>query len=591
MRNKDGLQPQEAFDELLKYLHFKQNSEHRSEEVVIERPLSSSGDFSIPDSKALKKIRTQFSSYLKSSGTEIRGIWPEEKMRMSDDTLHAIHSLFQDVRISELAVDIRSAALRLFISSEARRGTGVFLTPDDVVKAVVKIVDPAMGLSVYDPACGSGTFLIETIKHWRKQRVSSKKLPVYGSDINSRMLLLAHLNLDNSPEVQFHSQILDALSEEKSGAAWPRPNSIDVVLANPPFGVYVSQTDATVKKSQIPSEMLFTLNCLKWLKPNGMLGIIVPKSVVSNKSLSDSRRAIDKIGELKAVLNLPPETFSSTGTQTNTTVLFFSKRAKEAPKNGKIKIPVIDVVNVGVDSTGRHRPGSDLEQAANDLKQSITTGKAAGKVRMLIADSANPLDSLTTSAHTSKSDSKIKLGDLVELAQTGRTPARSAYVENGIFTVKVGNLTGQGIDWCPRERNFAAPERVSEKLILEEGDILLTSSAHNPRYIAQKVDIISTIPTWLNGKATFTGEVLRLRANQSKISPFELLALLRMPEVKQSIRELIRGQTAHLRPDDLVNICVDPGKVNKQLVKLLEEEAKLYAQLNVIAWKQNQLLK
>jgi type I restriction enzyme M protein len=591
MRNKDGLQPQEAFDELLKYLHFKQNSELKSEEISIELPLSPDGDFNTSDARAIKKIRTQFSCYLKSSGEGVREIWPEGKIRLSDDTLHSIHSLFQDVRISELPVDIRSAALRLFISSEARRGTGIFLTPDDVVKAIVKVVDPSIGLAVYDPACGSGTFLIETVKHWRLQRASSKKLSVHGSDINSRMLLLAHLNLDNSSEVQFHSQILDALSEEKSGTSWPRPNSFDVVLANPPFGVYVSSKEDSAKKSQTPSEMLFTLNCLKWLKPNGVLGIIVPKSVVSNKSLSAARRAIDKLGELKAVLNLPPETFSSTGTQTNTTVLFFRKRAKAAPKSGKINIPVIDVLNVGVDSTGRHRPGSDLEQAANDLKQSMTTGRATGKVRMFSADSACPLDSLTATAQNTRQGSKIKLGDLVELAQTGRTPARSAYVEDGIFTVKVGNLTGQGIDWCPRERNFAAPERVSDKLLLEDGDILLTSSAHNPRYIAQKVDIVSTIPSWLNGRATFTGEVLRLRANKSKISPFELLGLLRMPSVKMAIRELIRGQTAHLRPDDLVNISVDPTIISKQLVKLLEEEARLYTHLNIIARHQAELLK
>jgi type I restriction enzyme M protein len=322
-----------------------------------------------------------------------------------------------------------------------------------------------------------------------------------------------------------------------------------------------------------------------------MLGIIVPKSVVSNKSLSHARQAIDEIGELKAVFNLPPETFSSTGTQTNTTVLFLKKRAKEAPKTGKINVPVVDVLNVGVDSTGRHRAGSDLEQAAADLKQSIISGKAVGKVRMFSSDSSSPLDSLTKFTQVLKQGNKILLGDLVELAQTGRTPARSAYVENGIFTVKVGNLTGQGIDWCPRERNFAASDRVSEKLLLKEGDILLTSSAHHPKYIAQKVDIISTIPAWLNGEATFTGEVLRLRAKHSKISPFELLALLRMPEVKESIRELIRGQTAHLRPDDLVNISVDVSKINNELVKLLEEEAKLYTNLNVIAWKQAKLLK
>jgi len=592
MRNKDGLQPQEALDELLKYLYFKQTSERLSHEFGIQRSLTSLGDFSQADLKAVRAIRSGFSKYMKKAEAGIKAMWPNGQMLLSDGTLYAVHELFVDVRLSDASADIRSAALRQFISSEIRKGSGVFLTPDEVVKCIVRIIDPSPDASVFDPACGSGTFLIETLTHWKRGNPSWNECrKIYGSDINSRMLLLAQLNLCDQDNVSFENKTLDALATPTGGKdEWPKPNSFDVILANPPFGVYVSTNEGmSTGAGKTPSEMVFTLNCLKWLKPGGMLGIIVPKSVISNKSLSLARRAIDELGELQAILNLPPETFAATGTQTNTTVLFIRKRVKPCAKDETRTIPVLDVDNVGVDSTGRPRTGSELDSAAEDLKASIKSGRARGKVRLVSVSSKEPLDSITSSSPAPTGKNEVRLGDLLELAQTGRTPARAAYVPQGIFTVKVGNLTGQGIDWAPRERNFAAADKVSEKLMLQDGDILLTSSAHNPRYIAQKVDIVYAIPDWLNGEATFTGEVLRLRAKRGAITPFELLALIRQPAVKKTIRELIRGQTAHLRPDDLIGISVNTGLIDKEMVKLLKEEAELYKQLNVVARRQSEI--
>lgn len=591
MRNKEGLQPQEALDELLKYLFFKQSSERVGDEVGVQRSLAASGDFSHVDPKAVRAIRNNFKKYLKKAEGGIRAMWPNAQILLSDETLHAVHELFSGVSLSATSSDIRSAALRLFISAEIRKGSGIFLTPDEVVKCIVKIVDPSPAAVVFDPACGSGTFLIETLKHWKHEKTSWEECrKIYGSDINSRMLLLAQLNLCDLDNVLFENKTLDALETSKADrGAWPKPNSFDIILANPPFGVYVNSTDESSSgSSKTPSEMVFTLNCLKWLKPGGILGIIVPKSVISNKSLSQARRAIDELGELQAILNLPPETFASTGTQTNTSVLFIKKRLKSASSTDEIRsVPILDVDNVGVDSTGRPRAGSELDSAAFDLKSSIKSGLPHGKIRLIEVSARHSLDSISSTGPAPKGKNEVRLGDLLDLAQTGRTPARSAYVPKGVFTVKVGNLTGQGIDWAPRERNFADPEKVSEKLLLEEGDILLTSSAHNPRYIAQKVDIVYSIPPWLNGEATFTGEVLRLRARKGSITAFELLALMRQPDVKKTIRELIRGQTAHLRPDDLVGISVNVSLIDKEMVKLLKQEAELYKQLNIVAHKQS----
>jgi type I restriction enzyme M protein len=179
-------------------------------------------------------------------------------------------------------------------------------------------------------------------------------------------------------------------------------------------------------------------------------------------------------------------------------------------------------------------------------------------------------------------DSDVRLGDLIGLAGTGRTPARAAYTPAGLFTVKVGNLTGQGIDWAPRERNFIAPGKTSEKYLLKAGDILLTSSAHNPKYIAQKVDIVGEIPQFAGSNATFVGEVMRLRPADG-VDPYVLLAILRHPRVRSQLQEIVTGQTGHLRPGDIMDVLVPAASPPVRLIEALKEETRLAEKRN-LAW-------
>lgn len=251
----------------------------------------------------------------------------------------------------------------------------------------------------------------------------------------------------------------------------------------------------------------------------------------------------------------------------------------------------MDVTNVGFDSTGRIRAGSQLAQAGQDLRESMKCGRAVGMARQVDVPRASSLSAIGgVSTRKPVGPSKRRLGDIVELAQTGRTPPRAAYTPEGVFTVKVGNLTGQGIDWAARERNFVAPHAVSKALILEDGDILMTSSAHHPKYIAAKVDIVHSIPAFAGGRATFVGEVLRLRVNEDSMTAFELLGFLRSPATKAAIRDMVRGQTAHLRPKDLLNLPVPDVAIPPELVELLKREAEIARELNLVMAGQRAIL-
>jgi type I restriction enzyme M protein len=339
--------------------------------------------------------------------------------------------------------------------------------------------------------------------------------------------------------------------------------------------------------------MLFVELCLRMLRPGGRLGIVLPRSVLTNDRLSEARKAVDTLGFLTHLVDLPQETFASTGTQTTTVAAFFERhRTGDAARSVAVK--TTRLTNIGFDSTGRHRDGSQLPGLAARLHAGACATAPAVCIhegidaRSTLQGAAKLLSSGSTS-----SESKATLGDFIDSATTGRTPARQAYTETGMFILKVGNLSGRGIDWEARERNFVSDtEAVRRKrnplLTLRRGDVLLTSSAHASRYIAKKVDIVDQIPAELEATGiTYVGELIMVRAKQN-VDPFVLLAVLRHPTVRDRLQRLVRGQTAHLNPSDLLTVpCPfdlrEPPTALRKAASTLRREADLAHELNTIA--------
>lgn len=623
MRNIDGLQPQEAFDELLKCLFLFQEG--------------------IPAARDAKALRAGYRKQAAAAPAAGHNHWVDREIRLSDKALTRIRELFADVDLAALDVDFRSAALRGFLAPELRRGLGIYLTPDIVVQAAVKLVSPPLKAAVCDPACGSGTFLIETVKFWRTKRKSAVHR-VIGLDKSARMLRIAELNLSHHADVEFVGVCQDALTPVARWAGRLRPNSIDVVFTNPPFGVVVeseaegstsslvfeAMAGAGKPRPRVPSELLFIEQCLRLLRPGGTLAIVVPRSVVSNSTFARVRRQIGELGYAYAALMLPPETFAVAGAQTTTCVLFMRKYKDREDPRSPVRVAVATSRNVGYDSTGRDTPDPDTLAVSEALASAVKSGRPAGATTFTDltakSESLEALSNLRLSSHSSSRSAmppdltrlrqgcggpperyarRRKVGpaaalrDICANIATGRTPARSDYADDGLFVVKVGNLTGSGIDWTPRDRNFVpqkgAAKRAAAGLLLEKGDILLTSSAHAQRYIAKKVDVVDLVPAEVGGVASFVGEVLRIRVAPDALDPLALLAYLRMDGTVAELQQMVRGQTAHLMPGDVGTLALpqwlfEPNERLKALTDLIAEELRTFQALQVVQRKQRLLL-
>ena len=612
MRNIDGLQPQEAFDELLKYISLKETLEKHGLNPSSPFTLMGSDGLSSVQAKQAAKLRKIFSDHLPEMGQGAADLWKDARFRLSDKCLIGLHDLFQPLQFSSIPFDLRSAALREFLAAHTRKALGIFLTPDEVARMMVDFVSPRPGDKVCDPACGTATFLIEVLKHWQRQRgaaydANKAHFSVFGIDKNPRMLLLAELNLHQTRRCVFRSRLADSLAKGTI-----KEGTCDAIFTNPPFGMNIddkgldlsayesARMPASAGARKVPSEVLFLELCLRSLVPGGALAIVVPRSVVTNGSLGGARRLFDQYGYVQAIVCLPAETFQATGTQTTTVVLFARRYGEKEDRKTSVRICVSNVSNVGYDSTGRRRDGSQLGDLAKHLAESISSQTDVATCSLTVplakSETFSRLPELLAKRVTR--NKTVRLSEILKTVTCGRTPPRASYTRGGLFVVKVGNLTGNGIDWTPRERNFVDPSTYRVKGngegYLRTGDILLTAAAHSPVYIAKKVDIITAIPPEVGGRASFVGEVMLLRVDEDKVDPFVLLAYLRLPSITKEIRAMIRGQTAHLYPDDVLSLTVDervvkPDEGLKTLADLARQEAEKFAELSKIMFRQTTL--
>ena len=617
MRNVDGIQPQEAFDELLKYLFLKECADEEGYQFPTYSPTILSNELVSSNKKLVKELRSKFSSYLNTTNSWSAKLWQSKSFNLSDAALLDVHSLFENINFCAIDIDTRSAALNEIILGDLRKGLGIFPTPDVVARMIVETVSPSYSSRIFDPACGTGTFLIEVVRCWKKLDSNEANRSVWGVDKNARMLLLSELNLGHNKHIKFRRELADSLYQTPSTLFKELKEGFDYIFTNPPFGISLDrnkhnltlfetckdQNNNIVKRQQ--SEVVFTEQCIKYLKPGGVLAIVLPRSVVTNLSLQNARLVLSELGYLEVVVNLPPETFCLSGTQTNTVVLILRRYKTNAEKSEPISVVCANIDNVGFDSTGRIRDGNQLEGLPTVLTNAMNGNITENYVSLLpetpkklSITSLPDLLSGRMNILATKNKNFIAMKELVKLASNGKTPGRANYSNNGLFLVKVGNLTGHGINWEARDRNYVSGaeefnRRDNIRLMLKQGDILLTSSAHSPIYIAKKVDIVGQIPEWIGGNSSFVGEVMMIRVND-EVDPIVLIAYLRLPSIRQQIQSMIRGQTAHLHPRDILELLVpkaliEPTEVFQKLASQIRTETQISTQSNELRFEQKRI--
>ena len=217
---------------------------------------------------------------------------------------------------------------RLRQMGNAGRNGGEYYTPRPLIRTIVKSVQPKIGETVYDGACGSAGFLCEayTYMHQRVTNASEEELlqtkTFYGKELKGLAYIIAMMNMIlhgvQSPNIVRTNTLTENLanitpSEQKS-----------VILANPPFGGAEReevQQNFPIKSSE--TAYMFMQHFMRMLKAGGRAGIVIKNTFLSNGDAKLLRKKLLEECNLHTILDLPSGVFTGAGVKT--VVLFFTK--------------------------------------------------------------------------------------------------------------------------------------------------------------------------------------------------------------------------------------------------------------------------
>jgi len=213
----------------------------------------------------------------------------------------------------------------------AGRNGGEYYTPRPLIKAIIKVVQPKIGQTIYDGAVGSAGFLCEAFAYL----MESKKLTptdvdtlqnktFFGKEKKSLAYIIGTMNMIlhgiDAPNIVHTNTLGENIADIQE------KDRFDIVLANPPFGGKERaevQQNFPIKTGE--TAYLFLQYFMKILRAGGSAGIVIKNTFLSNSDNASIaiRKELLENHNLHTVLDCPSGTFQGAGVKT--VVLFFKK--------------------------------------------------------------------------------------------------------------------------------------------------------------------------------------------------------------------------------------------------------------------------
>jgi type I restriction enzyme M protein len=229
-----------------------------------------------------------------------------------------------------------------FVTNTGKNG-GEFYTPQNVTELLVRLLNIQKGMSVCDPTCGTGGFLVACANYVRNKTEKSNDVLLYGQERDLNIWVIAKINLLLHGIFDFDIRLGDTIRDPKL-VQNDKLMLFDRVIASPPFNLddwgsesanfdYYSRFRYGIppKSSNI---FAFIQHILATLKETGKAGVIVPFGVLFRSGKEGLiRQRIVKDNLIEAVIGLPGNLLF--GISIPIAVLIFNrKKAKE--RNDKI---------------------------------------------------------------------------------------------------------------------------------------------------------------------------------------------------------------------------------------------------------------
>lgn len=536
---------------------------------------------------------------------------PTDEIELDPVALTYVDRQFEAINLETCRADIFSELYEAFAGSGVKANEGQFFTPTVAVNLLVDMVAPKAGQTICDPACGAGGFLIAAAKRLAEGGATSKEIAqsVHGVDKDAYLARIARgrlaLFLDEMPEVVCG----DSLAQMSQDGNPLPATTFDVILTNPPFGAKIIAANANtllryelakhwvktdeeklrfVRDGSIntsnPPQILFVELCLNLLNPGGLLGAILPESLVSSKSYGFVVQYLQSKAEVVSVVGMPEALFKTSGkggTHTKTVAVLLQK------KPAKGKLPAVFFAEAkwcGHDSRGRVVPLNDVPKITTNFAEFKKCGRVSQgrlgvsvpreRIDLNLAPRAFEFDAEVEAEALARTHDVFSIADLVKdgilSISTGDEVGKLAYGTGEIPFVRTSDISNWEVKLDPKhnvseevyERYRASQDvQANDILIVKDGTYLIGTCA-----IVTKYDL----------PMLFQSHIYKLRVGQpQKLNPFLLLAALSSSFVQRQIKSFCVSQDIIDSLGDRINqirIAVPKVKAaRKKIADLVEK--------------------
>lgn len=205
-----------------------------------------------------------------------------------------------------------------------------FYTTNPIASLLIKCIESANVNCVLDLGAGAGSLSNAAHKVWKNAKIITADIDEFNCNILSRS--------------GYYSNKVDCLLPGLNKQINIHYGTIDVCVCNPPYESveYSKHLNSLLKKTKLSigkkeknttTDLIFLAYNLLFLKPQGVLGIIVPYSIMAGKRFSKLRKSLMDNYYLEKVVELPERSFSYTEAKTGILII-----RKEDNRNRNTKI-------------------------------------------------------------------------------------------------------------------------------------------------------------------------------------------------------------------------------------------------------------
>lgn len=481
--------------------------------------------------------------------------------------LKEIMDKLDPLTLTDVDSDVKGDAFEYFLkaSTATKNDLGEYFTPRHIVKTMVRLVNPQIGETIYDPFCGTGGFLIESFRYIYNNMARTeanlrtlRENTVYGNEITNTARI-TKMNMILAGDGHSNINMRDSLANPIDGkATWKDEDGnihhygYDIVLANMPYSQKTKHGDLY----DLPTtngDSICVQHCMKAINstsPNGRMALVVPEGFLFRKDLTRTREYLLDNCQLQSIISLPQGVFLPyTGVKTD--IIYATKVNQKTKKSEKKKdFWYFDVKSDGYTLDNHRRKldtPSDLAKYEEFRKFDADQAEEMANVGFEII----PLDKVRKnsfilagnryrSAITSSSSlSTVNLDSVAELVRGVsflKSLQRTSNTDTtiGVITTKAAQEDGIVYSDIIHIDNSCSYDKSK---YVRNNDILIS--------LANSIDLVGrvTYVDKINEELLFGAFMGVIRPDTTKINPIYLYYILRSKQAKDYFRLIAKTTT------------------------------------------------